>query len=63
VFVVRWERTRRDIAINGLRALLQAGADLAGIVVSQVAAGRGQMYSYYGDTARYREAARRSPSI
>jgi capsular exopolysaccharide synthesis family protein len=63
VFVVRWERTRRDIALNGLRALIQAGADLAGIVVSQVAPGRGHLYTYYGDSARYREAARRSPII
>ena len=63
VFVVRWEKTRRDIALNGLRALIQAGADLAGIVVSQVAPGRGQMYSYYGDGARYREAARRTPTV
>lgn len=62
VYVVRWESTRRDIAVNGLRALIQAGADLAGIVLSQVAPGRGQLYSYYGDAARYREGARKTPS-
>lgn len=63
VYVVRWEKTRRDIAVNGLRALLQAGADLAGIVLSQIAPGRGQLYAYYGESARYRDAARRAPTV
>ena len=36
VFVVRWEKTRRDTVAMGLRQIIEAGADLAGIVMTQV---------------------------
>ena len=36
VFVVRWEKTRRDTVATGLRQIIEAGADLAGIVMTQV---------------------------
>lgn len=36
IFVVRWEKTRRETAMSGLRQLVDAGADLAGIVMTQV---------------------------
>ena len=36
VFVARWAKTRRDSSIIALRQLLEAGADVAGVVLSQV---------------------------
>jgi succinoglycan biosynthesis transport protein ExoP len=36
IFVVRWEKTRRETVMSGLRQILDAGADLAGIVLTQV---------------------------
>jgi capsular exopolysaccharide synthesis family protein len=62
VLIVRWEACRRDLAVTALRLLVQAGADLAGIVLSQVAPRGERLYSYYGDAARHREGTRRAPS-
>lgn len=36
VFVVRWEKTRRETVLSGLRQIVDAGADLAGLVMTQV---------------------------
>ena len=36
IFVVRWEKTRRDTVSAALRQFTDAGADLAGIVMTQV---------------------------
>lgn len=36
IYVVRWEKTRRDTVSAALRQLTEAGADLAGIVMTQV---------------------------
>ena len=36
IFVVRWEKTRRDTVLSALRQFRDAGADLAGIVMTQV---------------------------
>ena len=49
VFLVQWEKTRRETAIAGLRQVINAGADLAGIVLSQVDLKRQAQYRYGGD--------------
>jgi len=49
LFVVQWEKTRRETAIAGLRQVLDAGADLAGIVLSQVDLKRQAQYRYGSD--------------
>ena len=36
IFVVRWEKTRRETVMSGLRQVLDAGADIAGVVLTQV---------------------------
>jgi succinoglycan biosynthesis transport protein ExoP len=35
-FVVRWQKTRRETAVASLRQLIDAGADIAGTVMTQV---------------------------
>jgi len=49
VFLVQWEKTRRETVIAGLRQVLDAGADLAGIVLAQVDLKRQAQYRYGGD--------------
>ncbi len=46
IFLVQWEKTRREIAIAGLRQVMDAGADLAGIVLTQVDLERQAQYHY-----------------
>jgi capsular exopolysaccharide synthesis family protein len=45
-FVVRWGHTRRDIALQGMKQLIDAGADLAGVVLSRVDMRRYRAYAY-----------------
>lgn len=47
VYVIRWEKTRRDTAVSGLKMVAEAGANIAGIVLTQVDARRQSMYEYY----------------
>lgn len=49
VFLVQWEKTRRETSIAGLRQVIDAGADLAGIVLAQVDLKRQAQYRYGGD--------------
>ena len=49
VFLVQWEKTRRETANAGLRQVIDAGADLAGIVLAQVDLKRQAQYRYGGD--------------
>lgn len=60
LFVVRWEKTRRESAITGLRALMEAGGRLAGVLLSQVDMRKhaqydfaDSAYSYYGNYKNY----------
>lgn len=46
VYVVRWERTPRKVAVSGLRQMLDAGADLAGVVISRVNVKKHARYGY-----------------
>ena len=52
LFLVRWEKTRRETALAGLRQVIDAGADLAGLVLTQVDLKRQAQYQY-GDTLGY----------
>tara|TARA_B100000676_G_scaffold50873_1_gene50122 strand:+ start:102420 stop:102725 length:306 start_codon:yes stop_codon:yes gene_type:complete len=60
IFVVRWEKTRRDFVTASLRQLAESGAKIAGLVMSQVdlkKQGRDGYTSgsgyYYGDSPKY----------
>jgi succinoglycan biosynthesis transport protein ExoP len=46
VFLIRWKRTRRQAAVSGLKVALEAGANLAGVVLSQVDVKRHAQYDY-----------------
>ena len=46
VFLVRWEATRRESALAALRQTLDAGADLAGLVLTQVDLRKQAAYGY-----------------
>lgn len=53
IFVVRWERTRRDIALNGLKSVYDAGARVGGLVLSQVNLRKHARYDYTDSGAYY----------
>ena len=59
LFLVRWEKTRRPAAVSGLKLTLEAGANLAGVVMSQVDVKRHAQYDfadsdyYYGNYTKY----------
>ena len=46
VFVVRWADTRREAVIQGLKLILSAGGNLAGVVLAQVHAKKHAPYGY-----------------
>jgi succinoglycan biosynthesis transport protein ExoP len=46
IFLTRWAKTKRETALSGLKQLVEAGADLAGIVLTQVDVRRHAMYDY-----------------
>jgi capsular exopolysaccharide synthesis family protein len=46
IFVVRWERTRRDVALSGLKAVFDAGARVGGLVLTQVNLRKHAQYDY-----------------
>lgn len=60
VFVVRWEKTRRETSLAGLKMAIEAGADLAGTVLTQVDVKKHATYDYadsgyyyYGSYRKY----------
>ena len=53
IFVVRWGETSRDSAITALRMMLDAQANLAGVVLSQVDMRRQRSYAYSGSAYGY----------
>lgn len=60
LFLVRWEKTRRDVVLTGLKQVIEAGADLAGIVLSLVDMRKQAKYDYaasgyyyYGSYRKY----------
>lgn len=58
VFLIRWARTRREVAQAGLKTLRESGADVAGVVLTQVNVRRHSQYDY-GDSGYYYGSVRR----
>ena len=52
VFVVQWDRTRRDAAAAALKQLADVSAEVAGVVLNQVDMKKHASYGY-GDAAQY----------
>jgi succinoglycan biosynthesis transport protein ExoP len=46
VFLVRWEKTRRESAMVGMKTIIEAGADLAGVLLTQVDVRKHAQYDY-----------------
>ena len=46
IFVVRWGETRREVALSGLHHLQQEGANVIGVVLSQVDVSKYERYSF-----------------
>ena len=46
ILLVRWEKTKRETAMTGLKLLLEAGADVAGIALTQVDMRKHASYDY-----------------
>ncbi|MFN4281753.1 MAG: GumC family protein [Alphaproteobacteria bacterium] len=46
VFVVRWEKTKRQSALVGLKQIVEAGADIAGLILTQVDVRKHAQYDY-----------------
>ena len=53
LYVIRWEQTPRNVALEGIRQLVEAGADIAGIVLSRVDLKKHARYGY-ADSGYYR---------
>jgi polysaccharide biosynthesis transport protein len=46
VYVIRWEQTPRNVALSGIRQMAEAGADIAGVVLSRVDVKKHARYGY-----------------
>jgi succinoglycan biosynthesis transport protein ExoP len=46
VYAIRWGSTRREIALDGLKQIVEAHGDVAGVVLSRVDARRYRQYAY-----------------
>jgi polysaccharide biosynthesis transport protein len=53
LYVIRWEQTPRNVALAGMRQMFEAGADIAGIVLSRVDLKKHAKYGY-ADSGYYR---------
>lgn len=58
VYVIRWETTPRNVALAGIRQMLDAGADLAGVILSRVDFKKHARYSY-ADSGYYQGSYRK----
>ena len=52
IFLIRWEKTRRETALAGLKQAMEAGAYIAGTVLTQVDVRRHAQYDY-ADSGHY----------
>lgn len=52
LFLVRWEKTRRETVLAGIKQALEAGANIAGTVLTQVNVKKHASYDY-GDSGYY----------
>jgi capsular exopolysaccharide synthesis family protein len=55
IYVIRWEQTPRNVALAGIRQLLESGGNLAGVVLSRVDVKRHAQYGY-ADSGQYQGA-------
>ena len=61
VFAIRWTTTRREVAVLGIKQLVESGASVAGVVLSMVDVRKNARYSYadsgyyYGSSRKYRK--------
>lgn len=46
IYVIRWEQTPRNVALAGIRQMVDAGADIAGVVLSRVDVKKHARYGY-----------------
>jgi polysaccharide biosynthesis transport protein len=46
LYIIRWEQTPRNVALSGIRQMVEAGADLAGVVLSRVDVKKHARYGY-----------------
>ena len=46
IFLIRWEKTKRETALSGLKLLVEAGANVAGIALTQVDVRKHASYDY-----------------
>jgi Mrp family chromosome partitioning ATPase len=53
IYVVRWEHTPRNPVLAGMRQMIEAGAHIAGIVLSRVDVKKHARYGY-ADSGYYR---------
>jgi succinoglycan biosynthesis transport protein ExoP len=58
LYVVRWEQTPRNVALAGIRQMIDAGADIAGIVVARVDVKKHARYGY-ADSGYYQGSYRK----
>jgi succinoglycan biosynthesis transport protein ExoP len=58
IYIIRWEQTPRNVALAGIRQMVDAGADLAGIVVSRVDVKKHARYGY-ADSGYYQGSYRK----
>jgi polysaccharide biosynthesis transport protein len=58
IYVIRWEQTPRNVALAGIRQMIDAGADLAGIVVARVDVKKHSRYGY-ADSGYYQGSYRK----
>lgn len=53
IYVVRWETTKRETAVAGIKQLVDAGANMAGVVLSQIDIRKQHRYGYQGAGGYY----------
>ncbi|MGH6887458.1 MAG: polysaccharide biosynthesis tyrosine autokinase, partial [Geminicoccales bacterium] len=58
IYVIRWEQTPRNLALAGIRQMLEAGADIAGVVLSRVDVKKHARYGY-ADSGYYQSRYRK----
>jgi capsular exopolysaccharide synthesis family protein len=58
IYVIRWEQTPRHVALAGIRQMIDAGADIAGIVVARVDVKKHARYGY-ADSGYYQGSYRK----
>ncbi len=58
IYVIRWEETPRNVALAGIRQMLESGGDIAGIVLSRVDVKKHARYGY-ADSGHYQGSYRK----